>query len=83
MASRKAATRKFSSIMNEALLQALQRQAESNGQSLRFVLESAVKHYLEVVIPSGRAVHPDIVQRTRKAIQKHNKLLHLLARPSR
>lgn len=80
MARRKNDARKFSSLMNASLLNALQKQAAQNGQSIRFVLESAVKHYLEVVLPSGQAIHRDVVQRARKAIQKHDKLLHLLAK---
>lgn len=79
-ARRKPAVRKFSSLMSERLLRALQEQADRNGQSLRFLLEQAVEHYLTVVVPSAQTAHPDIVARGRKAIQHHNKLLHLLAK---
>jgi hypothetical protein len=80
MKARKPAARKFSSLMSEKLLRALQEQADRNGQSFRFLLEKAVEHYLTVVVPSAQTAHPDIVARGRKAIQRHDNLLHLLAK---
>ncbi|MGH9794624.1 MAG: hypothetical protein ACRD5G_07625 [Candidatus Acidiferrales bacterium] len=76
----KTATKKFSSLMSKALLERLKRQAEQNGQSVRFVMEAAIRHYLEVVVPSTQGAHSDIVQRGRQAIEKHDRLLHLLAK---
>ena len=72
--------RKFSSLMSEPLFRALQTQAGRNGQSIRFLLEQAVEHYLSVVVPSLQSTHPDIVERGRRAIQRHDKLLRMLAK---
>ena len=79
-ATRKPRVRKFSSLMSAPLLEAVQQQAYQHGQSIRHILESAVRHYLEVVVPSSQSVRPEMIQRARKAIQKHDKLLHLLAK---
>jgi hypothetical protein len=75
-----AKVKKFSSLMNAALLDEVRKQAAQNGQTVRFLLEAAVRHYVEVVVPSSQGVHPDIVQRGRRAIERHDRALHLLAK---
>lgn len=79
-ATKKPRVRKFSTLMREPLLRQLHEQAARNGQSIRFILEAAVEHYLHVVLPSAQTAHPDIVHRTQKAIDKHRKLLEMLAK---
>lgn len=72
--------KKFSSLMNAALLERMKKQAAQNGQTMRFILEAALRHYIEVVVPSSQGAHPDIVQRGRRAMEKHDRALHLLAK---
>lgn len=80
MVTRRTDVRKFSSLMSATLLNAMKLQAERNGQSLRFVLESAVKHYLEVVTPSGEAVNARALQLLRASITRNDDLLKRLAK---
>ena len=75
-----AAAEKFSSIMSKALLAKLRKHAEQNGQSTRFVLENAVKHYLEVVVPSAAFVRPGFDEMLKAAVTRHDGLLKRLAK---
>ena len=52
----KTVVRKFSSLMKKPLLDQLKKEASLNGQSVRYLLEQAVEHYLKVVLPSVRPV---------------------------
>jgi hypothetical protein len=79
-ATRKTRVRKFSSLMSEPLLKALQEQARRNGQSMRFVLEAAVSHYLEVVGPSSNTVRPEIIAFADETIRDYDKLLKRLSK---
>lgn len=76
----KATTKKFSSLMNKSLLEQMKRQADRNGQSVRFVLESAVRHYLEVVVLSARGVHADATKHLRASMLRNDGLLKRLAK---
>ena len=78
--ARKPRVRKFSSLMSEALLKALQERAKRNGQSMRFVLEAAVSHYLEVVGPSSTTVRPEVIALADETIRDYDKLLKRLSR---
>ncbi len=76
----RAATKKFSSLMSKALLEQLKRQAEQNGQSVRFLMEAAVRHYLEVVVPSTQKVRPEIIALGEESIRENMDLMKRLAR---
>lgn len=78
--AKKPKVKKFSSLMNAALLEQVRKLAAQNGQTVRFLLEAAIRHYVEVVLPSSQGAHPDIVRRGRRAIEKHHRALHLLAK---
>jgi hypothetical protein len=78
--ARKSRVRKFSSLMNERLLRAVQQRARQNGQSMRFVLEAAVSHYLEVVAPSSATVRPEVIGLADETIRDHDKLLKRLSK---
>lgn len=78
--ARKPRVRKFSSLMSESLLKALQEQARRNGQSMRFVLEAAVSHYLEVVGPSATTVRPEMIGLADETIRDYDKLLKRLSK---
>jgi sigma54-dependent transcription regulator len=66
--------------MNEALLKAVQQRAAANGQSVRFILEAAVRHYLEFVTPSATTLRPQIVALADESIRRNDKLLKRLAK---
>lgn len=74
------ATKKFSSLMSKPLLEKLKRQADANGQSVRFLLEAAVRHYLEVVVPSTHGVHADALKHLRASAARNEGLLRRLAK---
>jgi len=76
----RATAQKFSSLMDKRLLSQLKRAAERNGQSLRFVLEKAVEHYLEVVTPSWQTIRPEVLETAKRVIAKRDRLLHRLAK---
>ena len=76
----KTATKKFSSLMSKPLLDRLKKQADQNGQSVRFVLERAVEHYLEVVVLSSRGIHTDAVRHLRSSAARNEGLLKRLAK---
>lgn len=78
--ARKPRVRKFSSLMSEPLLKALQERAKQNGQSMRFILETAVSHYLEVVGPSSTTVRPEIIAFADETIRDYDKLLKRLSK---
>lgn len=80
---RKQATQKFSSLMNQALLEKLRREAEVNGQSVRFLLENAVRYYLEVVLPYARGVRPEILKHIQDSFVENQDLIRRLAKPSK
>jgi hypothetical protein len=77
---RKPATQKFSSLMSRVLLERLRREAESNGQSVRFLLENAVKHYLEVVLPYARGVRPEVLPHIEASFVENQELIRRLAK---
>ena len=53
--------------------------AKENGQSQRFLLESAIAHYLRNVIPSQRTVRPEVMAAYRRSNEKFRKLYEKLA----
>ena len=53
--------------------------AKENGQSQRFLLESAIEHYLHNVIPSQRTVRPEVMAAHRKSNEKFRTLYEKLA----
>lgn len=72
-------TRKIGLEMDAQLYARLSKTAEQNGQSRRFLLEKALEHYLEVVVPSQNTVRPEVMKHFRRSAEKNRKLLHLLA----
>jgi len=53
--------------------------AEQKGHSRRFLLEKALEHYLEVVVPSQMKVRSEVVGHFRQSTEKNRRLLRLLA----
>lgn len=72
-------TRKIGLEMDARLYAKLSKTAEQNGQSRRFLLEKALEHYLEVVVPSQSTVRPEVMKHFRRSTEKNRKLHLLLA----
>jgi hypothetical protein len=72
--------KKFSSLMNAALLEQVKKQAAQNGQTVRFLLEAAIRHYVEVVVPSSQGVHSDALHHLRASAKRNAGLMRLLAK---
>jgi hypothetical protein len=77
---RRAKTRKIGLEMDAELYAKLSQTAEKNGQSRRFLLEKALEHYLEVVVPSQGTVRPEVMKHFRRSTERNRKLLHLLGK---
>jgi hypothetical protein len=75
-----AKAKKFSSLMNPTLLGRLKRQAKKNGQPVRHVLEHAVEHYLDTVVPSAQQVRPEIIAFGEESIRDNRDLMKRLAK---
>src|SRR5258708_14769461 len=75
----KVTTRKIGLEMNAQLYAKLSKVAERNGQSRRFLLEKALKHYLAVVLPSQGTVRPEVMKHFRRSTEKNRRLHQLLA----
>jgi hypothetical protein len=53
--------------------------AKENGQSQRFLLERAIEHYLQNVVPSQRTVRPEVMEAFSRSNKKFRDLYHKLA----
>jgi hypothetical protein len=54
--------------------------ARKNGQSQRHVLERAIAHYIENVVPSQHLVRPEVMEAYRRSNQKFRELYEKLAK---
>lgn len=76
----KTVTKKIGLEMDARLYQQLSQLAKQNGQSRRFLLEKALEHYLQFVVPSQSTVRPEVMSHFRRSTDKHRKLHQLLAK---
>jgi len=53
--------------------------AKDNGQSQRFLLEKAIRHYIQFVAPLKETVRPEVMVHFRRSTDKNRKLHELLA----
>lgn len=74
-----AVKRKLGLEIDARLYRQLDQLAKANGQSRRYLLEKALKHYLEVVVPSMGTVRPEVLAHFRRSVKKNRKLMQLLA----
>jgi sigma54-dependent transcription regulator len=77
---RKPSTRRIELEIDAHLYAELSRLAKENGQSRRFLLEKALEHYLQFVMPSQGTVRPEIMSHFRRSTNKNYKLYKLLAK---
>jgi hypothetical protein len=54
--------------------------AKQNGQSQRYVLEQALRHYLRNVVPSQHLVRPDVMAAFGRVVDRNRELLDRLAK---
>jgi hypothetical protein len=76
----KPSTRKIGLEMDARLYAELSKLAKENGQSRRFLLEKALEHYLEFVVPMQGTVRPEVRSHFRRSTDKNRKLHELLAK---
>lgn len=76
----KALTKKIGLEMDIRLYRRLSALAKDNGQSRRFLLEKALEHYLQFVVPSQSTVRPEVMSHFRRSTDKNRKLHQLLAK---
>ena len=54
--------------------------AKENGQTQRFLLERAIRHYLDFALPSQRTIRPEVMAHFRRSTDKNRELHRRLAR---
>jgi hypothetical protein len=74
----RATSRKLGLEIDAHLYARLDQMARRNGQSRRFLLEQALKHYLELFVPIPGSMRPEALRHFRRSIQKNRKLMKLL-----
>ena len=77
---RKVTSKKIGLEIDLRLYAHLTKVAKANGHSRRFMLENALKHYLDVVVPSRGTIRPEVMAHARQSVSKNRKLMELLAR---
>jgi len=73
-------SKKIGLEMDARLYAELSKLAKKNGQSRRFLLEQAIQHYLEFVVPSQSTIRPEVMKHFRRSVEKNRKLYELLAK---
>jgi hypothetical protein len=76
----KTLTKKIGLEMDVRLYRQLSDLAKQNGQSRRFLLEKALEHYIQFVVPSQTTVRPEVMSHFRRSTDKNRKLHQLLAK---
>jgi hypothetical protein len=76
----KAATVKIGPAIDKKLYADFVKIARENGQSQRFLLEKALRHYIEFVVPSQTTVRPEMMAHFRRSTDKNRDLHQLLAK---
>ena len=76
----KTLTKKIGLEMDARLYHQLSQLAKKNGQSRRFLLEKALEHYIQFVVPSQNTIRPEVMSHFRRSTDKNRKLHGLLAK---
>lgn len=76
---KRALTKKLGLEIDAALYGRLARIAKSNGQSRRFLLEEALRLYLQALATSETDIRPQVMAAYRESLRKNRNLLRRLA----
>jgi predicted transcriptional regulator len=79
MANKRPSTKKLGLEIDAGLYGRLSRIAKSNGQSRRFLLEEALRLYLEALASSETEIRPQVMAAYRESVHKNRDLLRRLA----
>ena len=74
-----AGTVKIGPEIDKDLYAELVKLAKENGQSQRFLLEKAIRHYLQFVAPLKETIRPEVMVHFRRSTDKNRKLHQLLS----
>jgi predicted transcriptional regulator len=72
-------TKKLGLEIDAVLYGRLARIAKSNGQSRRFLLEQALRLYLQALATSETEIRPEVMAAYRQSVRKNRDLLRRLA----
>ena len=75
-----ALTRKFTPEIDAQLYEEMVAVAEKNGHTKRYVLEQALRFYLENVVPSQHLVRPQVMDAFEQSVVRNRDLLQRLAK---
>jgi BMFP domain-containing protein YqiC len=75
-----ATTKKFTPEIDAALYEQLVKTAERNGQTKRYVLEQALRFYLQNVVPSQHLVRREVMDAFEQSVTRNRELLERLAK---
>ena len=76
----KTATKKVGLAIRAGLYAELCKLAKRNGQTRSFLLEKALEHYLQVVVPSESTVRQEVMEHFRRSTDRNRELHRVLAR---
>ena len=76
----KAETIKIGPEIDKELYVEFARIAQENGQSQRYLLEKAMRHYIQFIAPSQSTVRPEVMTHFRRSVDKNRELHKRLAR---
>ena len=75
-----AKTKKIAPEIDAKLWDQLTAVARRNGQSQRYVLEQALRHYLQNVVPSQHLVRSHVMDAFERVVERNRYLLERLAK---
>lgn len=75
-----APTKKFTPEIDASLYNQLVATAEQNGQTQRYVLEQALRFYLQNVVPSQHLVRREVMSAFEDSVARNRELLERLAK---
>lgn len=73
-------TKKFTPEIDAQLYDEFVAVAERNGQSKRYVLEQALRFYLQNVVPSQHLVRTEVMEAFEQSVARNRDLLQRLAK---
>lgn len=75
----KVKTIKIGPAIDRQLYEEFVKVAQENGQSQRYLLERAMRHYLQFIAPSQGVVRPEVMAHFRRSTDKNRELHKRLA----